>query len=108
MYSGSAKWMILAPVFIPMFANLGVDPALTQLAYRIGDSVTNNLTPLNACLLTSVALMEKYRSAGLNQQEPGIGTVLAAQAPFSIAFLAAFLIQLAIFYYFKIPIGINA
>ena len=108
MYSGSAKWMILAPVFIPMFANLGVDPALTQLAYRIGDSVTNNLTPLNACLLTSVALMEKYRSEGLNQQDPGIGTVLAAQAPFSIAFLAAFLIQLAIFYYFKIPIGINA
>ena len=76
--------------------------------HRIGDSVTNNLTPLNACLLTSVALMEKYRSEGLNRQEPGIGTVLAAQAPFSIAFLAAFLIQLAIFYYFKIPIGVNA
>lgn len=108
MYSGSAKWMILAPVFIPMFANLGVHPAMTQLAYRIGDSVANNLTPLNACLLTSVALMEKYRSEGLNQREPGIGTVLAAQVPFSIAFLTAFLIQLAIFYYFKIPIGLNA
>lgn len=107
MYSGSAKWMILAPIFIPMFANLGVHPAMTQLAYRIGDSVANNLTPLNACLLTSVALMEKYRSEGLNKQEPGIGTILSAQVPFSIAFLAAFLIQLAVFYYFKIPIGVN-
>lgn len=46
MGSASAKWTILAPVFVPMFMMLGYAPELTQVAYRIGDSCTNLITPL--------------------------------------------------------------
>jgi aminobenzoyl-glutamate transport protein len=98
--------MILAPIFVPMFYNLGVSPEITQLAYRIGDSVTNNLTPLNAALLTSVALMSQYRIPELNPEEPGVGTVLSAQFPFSFCFLITFVIWLAVFLFAGIPVGI--
>ncbi|MPN52651.1 p-aminobenzoyl-glutamate transport protein [bioreactor metagenome] len=30
--SGSAKWLILAPIFVPMFSIIGFSPALTQIA----------------------------------------------------------------------------
>jgi p-aminobenzoyl-glutamate transporter AbgT len=43
----------------------------------------------------------------LNQREPGVGTILSAQLPFSIAFLVVFIAQLAVFHFFKIPIGVN-
>ena len=46
MGSASAKWAILAPIFIPMFATLGYHPAFTQMVYRIGDSITNPITPM--------------------------------------------------------------
>ena len=107
MYSGSAKWMILAPIFIPMFANMGIHPAITQIAYRIGDSSTNNLTPLNACLLAVIALMEQYRDPELNPENPGVGTVLATQLPISIATMITLSLQLVVFYLLGIPIGIG-
>lgn len=105
MYSGSAKWMIMAPIFIPMFANMGIHPAITQLAYRIGDSTTNNLTPLNACLLAALALMERYRDPELNPDPPGIGTILATQLPVSIGTCIVFSILLGIFMIFGLPVG---
>lgn len=105
LYNGSSKWLILAPFLVPMFTNLGIHPALTQVAYRIGDSCTNNLTPLNACLMICLALMQKYRNPELNPEEPGVGTFLSAQLPFSFAFLAAFLALLAVFVFAGLPLG---
>jgi aminobenzoyl-glutamate transport protein len=107
MYSGTAKWMILAPVFIPLFSRLGIHPAMTQLAYRIGDSSTNNLTPLNACLLATIVLMQQYRDPELNPEEPGIGTVLSGQFVVSITILVTMILLLAVFYYTGLPIGIG-
>jgi aminobenzoyl-glutamate transport protein len=46
MGSASAKWAIMAPVFIPMFMLLGYTPEFTQVAYRIGDSTTNIVSPM--------------------------------------------------------------
>jgi p-aminobenzoyl-glutamate transporter AbgT len=39
MGSASAKWAIMAPVFVPMLMLLGYHPALTQAVFRIGDSI---------------------------------------------------------------------
>lgn len=54
MASASAKWAIMAPIFIPMMYNLNISPAMTQLAYRIGDSSTNyasyELFSVDCCL----------------------------------------------------------
>ena len=36
MSSGSAKWAIFAPIFVPMFMLLGYHPAFAQLLYRLG------------------------------------------------------------------------
>ena len=59
--SSSAKWSLLAPIFIPMFLLLGYDPAYTQLVYRIGDSATNILSPMSAYLFMMLTMaQEKY------------------------------------------------
>lgn len=105
MYSASTKWLILCPIFVPMFANLGIHPALTQLAYRIGDSCTNSLTPLNACLIATVAILNQYRDKNLNPEEAGVGTIVSGVAPFCFAMQITFIILLAVFMAFDIPIG---
>lgn len=46
MGSASAKWALIAPVFVPMFMLLGYTPEFAQVAYRIGDSCTNVITPM--------------------------------------------------------------
>lgn len=62
MGSASAKWTILAPVFIPMFMMLGYSPALTQVAYRIGDSCTNLISPMMSYFAMVVVFAKKYDS----------------------------------------------
>ena len=58
--SGSAKWMIFAPIVVPMFFEVGFSPALTQMAYRIGDSVTNIISPLSTFIPVVLGIMEQY------------------------------------------------
>ncbi len=77
--SASAKWAFMAPLFVPMLMLLGVDPATTQAAYRVGDAVTNVLTPLMPYMPIVLAAARRY------VPEAGMGTVLAAQVPFAVA-----------------------
>lgn len=79
--SASAKWALLAPVLIPMLMLVGVDPEVTQLAYRIGDSSTNIITPLMPYFPLILILMQRY------QPNAGIGTLLALMLPLSLAML---------------------
>src|SRR5699024_5964217 len=58
--SGSAKWAIEAPIFIPMFMQLGYHPAFTQVAYRVADSSTNILTPLFPYMVIILSFMKRY------------------------------------------------
>lgn len=107
MISGSAKWLILAPIFVPMFSVVGFSPALTQMAYRIGDSSTNVVSPLSYYLPVVIGLMEQYRPEG-NNQDVGIGTVLSLTMPYSIAYVICFSAQLIVWYLFNIPLGPGA
>lgn len=64
--SASSKWALLAPIFIPMFMLLDFHPAFTQMAYRIGDSMTNPLTPMIAYMPLMLATIQRYdKKAGL-------------------------------------------
>jgi len=81
--SASAKWALMAPVFVPMFLLLGHPPELTQAAYRIGDSSTNIISPMMSYFALIIAFFQRYdRSAG-------IGTLVATMLPYTVSFLIA-------------------
>ena len=97
--SGSAKWALEAPVFIPMFMELGYHPAFIQAAYRIADSSTNIITPLMPYMVVVLSFMQKY------DKRAGIGTLIALMLPYSVAFLLTWIVLILIFYYGGIPFG---
>lgn len=99
MGSASAKWTILAPVFVPMFMLLGYSPELTQVAYRIGDSCTNLITPLMSYFAIIVAVAQKYK------KDSGVGTLIAMMLPYSICFLIGWSLLLGIWMLFGLPLG---
>lgn len=97
--SASAKWSILAPIFVPMFFLLGISPEVTQAAYRVGDSTTNIITPLMPYFAVVVAFVEKY------DRDAGIGTIIAAMLPYSIVFLFSWSLLFGVWLSLDIPLG---
>ena len=102
MGSASAKWNILAPVFVPMFMLLGYSPELCQLAYRIGDSCTNIITPMMTYYAVIIIFAQKY------DKKAGIGTITATMLPYSMIFLVAWTCLFIIWLLLGLPIGLNA
>ncbi|MFR2852340.1 AbgT family transporter, partial [Hungatella sp.] len=102
MGSASAKWTILAPVFVPMFMLLGYSPELTQVAYRIGDSCTNLITPLMSYFAMVVVFAKKY------DRESGIGTLISTMLPYSLFFMIGWAVLLVIWMVFGLPLGPGA
>lgn len=97
--SGSAKWAIEAPIFVPMFMELNYHPAFTQVAYRIADSSTNIVTPLFPYMVIILAFMQRY------DKKASIGTYMSLMIPYSLVFLATWIILLLVFFYAGIPFG---
>lgn len=104
MTSNSAKWMILAPIFVPMFAAVGLSPALTQVAYRIGDTCTNPITPINYFIPLAIAVLDQYRDKA-RDPEIGFGHVISMTMPYSIAFLVTLIIAITIWVLLGLPLG---
>ena len=102
MGSASAKWAILAPIFIPMFMIMGYSPELSQVVYRIGDSVTNIVSPMMSFFALIIAFVQKY------DNKAGIGTVIATMVPYSIAFFFAWIVLLTVWLLFGWPLGPGA
>lgn len=80
MASASAKWAAMAPVFVPMLMALGWSPEVTQALYRVGDSVTNCITPLNPYFAIVIVAVQRWAP------EVRLGTLLAAMVPYAVAF----------------------
>jgi len=102
MGSASAKWAIMAPVFIPMFMLLGTSPELVQVAYRIGDSTTNIISPMMSYFALIVAFFERY------DPKAGIGTVIATMLPYTVVFLICWMVLLGGWLGLGLPIGPGA
>lgn len=98
----SAKWAMMAPIFVPMFMNLGLSPELTQAAFRIGDSTTNIITPLMPFFVLIVAFMQRY-DKGLK-----IGSVVSIMLPYTVAFLLSWAALMSVWYAFDLPLGPGA
>jgi aminobenzoyl-glutamate transport protein len=100
--SASAKWALLAPIFVPMLMQLGLSPELSQAAYRIGDSTTNIVTPLMPYFPLVVVYAQRY------VKNTGIGTLVSLMLPYSITFLITWIIFLLIYWMLGIPLGLQA
>jgi len=97
--SMSAKYALFAPIFVPMFMLIGIRPELTQVAYRIGDSVTNIITPLNAYLIIVLVFMQKYAPRA------GMGTLIAMMLPYTLVFAAVWSVLLVSWMLLDLPLG---
>jgi len=100
--SASAKWAIMAPIFVPMLMVLGYSPELTQAAYRIGDSFTNILTPLLPYYPLVIVFAQRY------DPEIGIGTLISAMLPYSLAFALVSIPTLVLWILLGLPPGPGA
>jgi aminobenzoyl-glutamate transport protein len=97
--SASAKWAIMAPVFVPMLMLMGYSPEMTQAAYRIGDSYTNILTPLLPYFPLIITFAHRY------DKKVGIGTLVSSMLPFAVVFAVVRIIMLVLWMLFEIPLG---
>jgi aminobenzoyl-glutamate transport protein len=100
--SASAKWAMLAPVFVPMLMLLGYSPELTQAAYRVGDCVTNIITPLMTNFPLVLMFAQRY------DPDVGIGTMTATMLPYSVCFLVAWSLWLVTWVWLGLPVGPGA
>ena len=102
MGSASAKWAIMAPIFIPIFMLLGYSPELSQAVYRVGDSITNIISPMMSFFALIIVYFQKY------QKEAGFGTVVGNMLPYSIAFFIGWIALLIAWILLGLPLGPEA
>ncbi|MYC03168.1 MAG: AbgT family transporter [Rhodothermaceae bacterium] len=100
--SASAKWALLAPIFVPMLMQVGISPDLTQAAYRVGDSSSNIVTPLMPYFPLVVVYCQKYF------KQTGIGTLTSIMIPYSVTFLIAWTVFLVFYWVLGIPLGLGS
>lgn len=99
--SMSAKWSMLAPIFVPMLMAAGVSPELTQVSYRIGDSVTNCIAPLNPYIVIMLAYMQQVA------KDAKLGSLVALMLPYSVILFVAWAAMLALWIQLGLPLGIE-
>ncbi|MFP4664542.1 MAG: AbgT family transporter [Bacteroidales bacterium] len=102
MGSASAKWALMAPIFIPIFMMLGYSPELSQAVYRIGDSVTNVISPMMSFFALIIAYFQKY------EPKAGIGTLTSTMLPYSMVFFIGWSLLLVAWVLLDIPLGPGA
>jgi len=102
MGSASAKWALMAPIFIPMFMLLGYSPEFIQAAYRVGDSVSNIVSPMMSYFALIVAFFAKY------DKKAGIGTIVSVMLPYTFVFFIAWTVFMIIWVILGLPVGPDA
>lgn len=100
--SASAKWALLSAIFVPMLMDLGISPELTQAAYRVGDSVTNIVTPLMPYFPLVVVFCQRY------VRTTGIGTVVSLMLPYAAVLLVTWTLFLVGYWLLGLPLGVQA
>jgi aminobenzoyl-glutamate transport protein len=100
--SASAKWALIAPIMVPMLMQLQISPDLSQAAYRVGDSVSNIVTPLMPYFPLVVVFCQKY------VKDTGIGSLVAMMLPYSLLFTIAWTLFLLAYWALGIPLGLQS
>ncbi len=102
MGSASAKWAVMAPVFVPMLMLLGYTPELTQAAYRVGDSVTNVISPTMSYFALILATVQRY------DPKAGLGTLIATMLPYTLVLFVSWSLLLVVWIALGLPVGPGA
>lgn len=100
--SASTKWSIFSSIFVPMFMLMGYSPALVQMAYRIGDAVTNPICPTFAYFGMLLALAQRY------DKKAGFGTLMSNMMPYVISFFVFMIAELLVWFFLDLPLGPGA
>ncbi len=101
--SASAQWAVTAPIFVPMLMLIGYSPEVIQTAYRIGDSVTNIITPMMSYFGLILAFATKY------VKDIGIGTIISTMLPYSMLFFVGWILLFYLWVFvFQLPVGPEA
>jgi aminobenzoyl-glutamate transport protein len=100
--SASAKWLIIAPIFVPMLMQLGISAELTQAAYRVGDSTSNIVTPLLPYFPLIVVFCKRYF------KDAGIGTLISMMLPYAVALAITWTAFLLLYWTLGLPLGLQA
>lgn len=100
MVSSTAKWSFMSFIFVPMFASMGITPDWTQCAYRIGDSVTNAITPFLFYMPLVLVYMQQYN------KKANYASLLKYTWRFSLYIFLAWTLLFSIWYLLKLPLGI--
>jgi aminobenzoyl-glutamate transport protein len=95
--SASAQWAVTAPIFVPMLMLIGFAPEVIQAAYRIGDSVTNVISPMMSYFGLILAMASRY------QKNLGLGTLIATMLPYSLVFMVGWI---SLFYIWVFLLGL--
>ena len=98
--SASAQWAVTAPIFVPMLMLMDYAPEVIQAAYRIGDSVTNLITPMMSYFGLILAVATRYRN------DMGIGTLVALMLPYTLFMLIGWSVLFFIWVFILgLPVG---
>lgn len=101
--SASAQWAVTAPIFVPMLMLTGYSPEVIQAAYRIGDSVTNIITPMMSYFGLILAFANRY------DRNLGIGTVISMMLPYSLLFFLGWMVLFFMWVFvLGLPVGPGA
>ncbi len=93
------KWAIFAPVFVPLFMQLGIAPEAVLAAYRVGDSPSNVINPLMPYFALIVTFVQRY------QKDAGVGTVIALMLPYAVVLTVVWTLLLIVWLMLGIPFG---
>ena len=97
--SASAKWALMAPIFVPMFMKMNFSPAFTQAAFRIADSVTNSISPLEPFIIMTALKYDK---------KSGLGSIIATMLPLAITIGLTWVALIVVWYVLGLPLGPGA
>ncbi|MEO3789084.1 AbgT family transporter [Nonomuraea sp. B10E15] len=100
--SGSGLWSLESTVMVPALMLLGLSPAIIQATHRIGDSITQAISPMHIFLYFILAASQKY------EPDLKLGTLVSRLLPFVPAFGLVWAGVLAIFYFAGLPVGPGA
>lgn len=100
MVSATAKWAFMSFIFVPVLANMGISPDMTQCAFRIGDSATNAITPFMFYMPLVLTYMQQY------DKQSTYGSLLKYTWRYSLVILLAWTALFVLWYMSGLPLGL--